>query len=187
VVDSPAQQVRDEDLLDAVRAELGGGAPVATTGDVEERVDLGQTAIRMRLNELAEDGEVRKQKVGTVSVFYFEDEAENLLPDDLEEHVAEYAERQDMTKYEAVRDLTKTGLRFSLTEEKLDGGVTDTKSFSAVFALGMLAVTSWAAAGLAAALSFGGAARTLGVLGFVCVVVAAVVGVAGSRIENMLS
>jgi hypothetical protein len=188
--ENPALTTTDRELLDAVRAVSDAhDIPVATSTEVTEKVELGANSARMRLNDLVEEGRLSKTKRGRDALYYFDDDVENetVIPPDLEEHVAGYAERQDMRKYEALRDITETGLRYSLTEEKLDGGVTDSKSFSAVFALGMLTVTSWAAAGLAAALSFGGAARTLGVLGFVCVVVAAVVGVAGSRIENMLS
>jgi hypothetical protein len=126
--ENPALTTTDGELLDAVRAVCDEhDVPAATSTEVTEKVELGSNSVRMRLNELVEEGRLSKTKRGRDALYYFDDGVENetVIPPDLEEHVVEYAEKKEMTKYEAVRDLTETGLQFALTGENIGETVED--------------------------------------------------------------
>jgi len=66
--------VSDADLLDAVRSFIGvENSPVATPGDVADRVDVKRETVRQRLLRLAADDELRTRKVGRSRVFWLPD------------------------------------------------------------------------------------------------------------------
>lgn len=64
----PDPTVTDEELIQAIREHED---PFATAGDVADTVGLSGERVRIRLNRLADAGEVDRSKVGGRAVIYW--------------------------------------------------------------------------------------------------------------------
>lgn len=64
----PEPEVSDEELISAIR---GTPYPVAATKDVSEQVSISSTAVRKRLNKLAERDRIGRRKLGGNAVVYW--------------------------------------------------------------------------------------------------------------------
>lgn len=57
------RRVTDEDIIHAVH-EIARAERIATTSEVEERVDLSRRGLQKRLRDLHEHGEIESKEVG---------------------------------------------------------------------------------------------------------------------------
>ena len=71
LVMAATKTVPDENLLDQFRA---ADKPVLTAAEVADGVDLDKSAVNYRLNQLADAGTVRKQKVGARAAVWWIDD-----------------------------------------------------------------------------------------------------------------
>lgn len=66
----------DEKLLALVRAQEGG---FATAPEIAPATEVSEKQTRNRLDALADDGLLKKRKVGSTNVYWLSDEGEEVL------------------------------------------------------------------------------------------------------------